>query len=161
MAGNMKEWSWNQTRDRRYILGGAWNEPSYQFRDADARLPFDRSPNNGFRTIKSGVPVPAAALGAVERLERDYRTEKPADDERFNVYVGLFSYDHTKLNASIESVDDSSPMWRVERITYEAAYGNERISAYLFLPKHAAPPYQTVVYFPHGSSLSLRSFEPS
>jgi eukaryotic-like serine/threonine-protein kinase len=33
------------------------------------------------------------------------------------------------------------------------------IVAYLFLPKNASPPYQTVVYFSHSSSTVLRSFE--
>src|SRR5206468_12176139 len=36
---------------------------------------------------------------------------------------------------------------------------NERIVAYLFLPKIGKPPYQTVVYFPHSGGLALRSFE--
>jgi formylglycine-generating enzyme required for sulfatase activity len=29
MAGNAKEWCRNATADKRFILGGAWNEPSY------------------------------------------------------------------------------------------------------------------------------------
>jgi dienelactone hydrolase len=33
-------------------------------------------------------------------------------------------------------------------VTFDAAYGHERVIAYLFLPKNASPPYQTVVYFP-------------
>ena len=51
MAGNVKEWCTNEVGDRRYILGGGWNEPNYQYRQADARLPFDRSANNGMRLI--------------------------------------------------------------------------------------------------------------
>ncbi len=42
MAGNIKEWCWNSTGDRRYILGGAWNEPVYMYEKMDARDPFDR-----------------------------------------------------------------------------------------------------------------------
>jgi predicted Ser/Thr protein kinase len=42
MAGNIKEWCWNQTGNRRYAMGGAWNEGTYQFGGADARPPFDR-----------------------------------------------------------------------------------------------------------------------
>jgi len=161
LAGNVKEWCVNAVGDHRYILGGAWSEPNYQFRDADARPPFDRTDQNGFRTIKIVDPsgVPDTALRPVERLTRDYSQEKPVGDDTFRVYAGLYNYDRTDLKPSVESVDDSSPAWRVERITYGAAYGNERIIAYLFLPKTAAPPYQTVVYFPHGGSLQLHSFE--
>jgi eukaryotic-like serine/threonine-protein kinase len=43
--------------------------------------------------------------------------------------------------------------------SYAAAYGDERIIAYLFLPKQTPPPYQTVVYFPHAGGTVLRSFE--
>jgi formylglycine-generating enzyme required for sulfatase activity/dienelactone hydrolase len=160
MAGNVKEWCWNQVGDRRYILGGGWNEPSYQYRDADGRLPFDRSPTNGVRTIKvaDASPLPDLALRPIERPERDYRREKPVNDDLFRAYVSLYSYDRTDLEPAVESVNDSGPDWRVERVTYAAAYGNERIPAYLFLPKRAAPPYQVVVYFPHSASRLLRSF---
>ena len=38
MAGNVKEWVWNDTGSgKRYLLGGAWNEPDYQFLYSDSR----------------------------------------------------------------------------------------------------------------------------
>ncbi len=161
MAGNVKEWCWNAVRDKRYILGGAWNEPAYIFRDGDALTPFDRGPGNGFRCIKltGSAPVPESATGPIERFERDYRLEKPISDDVFQIYQDLYSYDRADLKPTIESTDDTSPFWRVERISYAAAYGNERIIAHLFLPKNAKPPYQTVMYFPTGEAIFLRSFE--
>ena len=161
MAGNVKEWCWNAVDDRHYILGGGWNEPTYQFRGDDARLPFDRSASNGFRTIKlkDAAALPEITLRPVERLKRDYGREKPVADNIFRTYESLYGYDPSDLGAKVESVDDSASTWHVERITYAAVYGNERIVAYLFLPKNASPPYQTVVYFPHSSSTVLRSFE--
>lgn len=39
MAGNIKEWTWNETGSKRYILGGAWNESKYMFATEDARPP--------------------------------------------------------------------------------------------------------------------------
>jgi dienelactone hydrolase len=161
MAGNVKEWCWNAVGDKRYILGGAWNEPNYQFREPDARVPFDRSPQNSFRTIKLVGParLPETVLQPIERLARDYGQEKPVADDVFRAYTVLFRYDRSDLKPVVESVDDGSPAWRVERITYAAAYGNERIIAYLFLPKQATPPLQTVVYFPHSGGFELSSFE--
>jgi len=53
-------------------------------------------------------------------------------------------------------MDDSFEHWRKEKISYQAAYGNGRVIAYLFLPKNAVPPYQTVVHCPGG--YALRSF---
>ena len=33
------------------------------------------------------------------------------------------------------------------------------IPAYLYLPKNAAPPYQTVLYFPHSGGTLVSSFQ--
>ena len=63
------------------------------------------------------------------------------------------TYDRTPLNARLDSVDDSSPFWRKERVSLDAAYGGERVSANVFLPKNAHPPYQTVMVFPSAYAL--------
>ena len=83
------------------------------------------------------------------------------------VYKRFYDYDKTALDARVESVEDDSPYWRKERVSYAAAYGNQRIPAYLFVPKNAKPPYQTVVFFPSAyarlvpssGSLDLTMFE--
>jgi eukaryotic-like serine/threonine-protein kinase len=161
MAGNVKEWCWNEVGDRRYILGGAWNEPNYQYAGSDARLPFDRSSNNGFRLMKTAgaSPVPEPAFRPIARLVRDYRHETPVTDDVYPLYERQYDYDRNDLKAVVEATDDSSPFWRMQRVTYNAAYGNERVIAYLFLPRNAPPPYQTVVYFPHSGGFDLRGFE--
>ncbi len=159
MAGNVKEWCWNQTGSRRYVLGGAWNEPSYMFTAPDAQSPFERSATNGFRCAKYAGPLPEALTGPIERLSRDYTKEKPVTDDIFRFYQSIYTYDRTDLKAVVESVDDSSEHWRKEKISFNAAYGNERVIAYLFLPRNAAPPYQTVIYFPGAYALRVRSSE--
>jgi cephalosporin-C deacetylase-like acetyl esterase len=67
----------------------------------------------------------------------------------------MYDYDHTPLNAKLDMRDTSSGEWLVERVSYDAAYGSERMSAWLFLPLHGTPPYQTVVFFP--GSFALKS----
>jgi len=57
------------------------------------------------------------------------------------------------MNARLESRDESAVDWIKERISFDAAYGGERIIATLFLPKDTPPPYQTVIYFPGSASL--------
>jgi formylglycine-generating enzyme required for sulfatase activity len=37
MAGNVREWCWNATGDRRYILGGAWNDERYVYKQHGPR----------------------------------------------------------------------------------------------------------------------------
>ncbi|MDA2930548.1 dienelactone hydrolase family protein [Acidobacteria bacterium AH-259-O06] len=88
---------------------------------------------------------------------RNFYKEKPVADSIFQVYKEQFSYDKTDLNARVESRDESSEDWIQERITFDAAYGNERIIAHLFLPENTAPPYQTVIYFPGSGSVFQES----
>ena len=156
MAGNVREWCLNETvGGRRYILGGAWSDPGYMFSSSDAQLPFDRSPINGLRCAKYTSPVEGALVASVDQLTRDYSKETPVSDETYRIYKSLYAYDKTPLNAAVDSVDESSPYWRKEKVSYDAAYGHERVPALLFLPRNAAPPYQTVVYFPSsGARLS-------
>ena len=161
MAGNVREWCWNPVGDRRYNLGGAWNTPPYLYQEADAVSPFDRAPINGFRTVmlRTAEPVNAALLGPVTSLTRDYSGEVPVSDREYEIYRRLYDYDASDLKSTVESMDESQEHWRIERVSYAAAYGAERIPAYLFLPKGVAPPYQTVVYFPHSGGDYLSSFE--
>jgi formylglycine-generating enzyme required for sulfatase activity/predicted Ser/Thr protein kinase len=156
MAGNVKEWCWNESKTGRMILGGAWNEPKYMYEDRDAQSPYARLEMYGFRLVKNIDPQPAASLAYVPQLLRDFSVEKPVDDATFALLKGLFAYDRTPLNPRPERVEDA-PEWRRETVTIDAAYGNERIIVHLYLPKTAAPPYQPVVYFPGGDAPLLRS----
>ena len=158
MAGNVKEWCWNEADSgTRYILGGAWDEPVYLFNDADARSPFERSANFGFRCAKYALTGEAArAADPVTPQARDFNREKPVSDQLFQVYKSLYSYDKTPLHAVVESIQQTDD-WKQEKVTFAAAYGNERMIAYLFLPKKTSPPFQTVVYFPAAGAIRQRS----
>jgi pimeloyl-ACP methyl ester carboxylesterase len=163
MAGNAKEWCWNEAGvGRRFILGGAWDEPEYMFAFPAAVTPFDRSPTNGFRCIKrlSTEPLAKGVDAPVPPPSRDFASEQPVSDEVFRIYRSLYSYDKTDLNARLEAADDSDPRWRKERVSYNAAYGAERIPALVFLPKKLPPPYQTLVCFPTSTSIQTPSIEP-
>jgi dienelactone hydrolase len=89
---------------------------------------------------------------------RDYSTEAPCSDEEYQVIKRQFDYDRTSLNAVVEHVDDSSPFWRKEKITFDAAYDGERVIAFLFLPRSVEPPYQVVVYWPAGGTSKIPAF---
>ena len=158
MAGNVKEWCWNEANlGRHYIMGGAWNEPTYMFNDADARSPFERSANFGFRCAKYVLTGETAkAADPVTRQARDFSREKPVSDQLSQVYKSIYSYDHTPLQAVVESTEQTDD-WKKEKISIAAAYGNERIIAYIFLPRKVSPPFQTVVYFPGANAIRSRS----
>jgi hypothetical protein len=160
MAGNVKEWTATEAEsDKRWVLGGAWDEPNYMFVDPDAQSPWLRAPNIGFRTVKyaDAHAVPQQAFAAVPSPRRDYSKEKPVSDQVFQAYRGLYSYDKTSLDVKVEQVGDEDD-WKVEKVTYSAGYSNERAMAYVFLPKKGKPPYQTVLFFPGSNALLLRKF---
>ncbi len=161
MAGNVKEWCWNESHGKRYILGGAWSDPAYMFTDEDAQDPFRRSPTYGFRLAQYSADAAAPMMAAVPELSRDYSREKPVSDEVFRVYRSLFAYDKKPLDANLEESDNGgSETYRVERVSFTAAYGNERVTAYVFLPKAGKPPYQTVIFFPGSDAIARRDDVP-
>jgi formylglycine-generating enzyme required for sulfatase activity/dienelactone hydrolase/predicted Ser/Thr protein kinase len=158
MAGNVKEWCANEVSGRqlRYILGGGWNEPSYRFAEQDAQNPWARGPAFGVRLVKNLGPAEHAAV-SVGRITRDPSTVIPVNDELLAIYRRFYDYDRAPLDSRVESIEDGSPHWRKEKVNFAAAYGNERIPAYLFLPKNAKPPYQTIVYFPSAYATAVPS----
>jgi eukaryotic-like serine/threonine-protein kinase len=40
-------------------------------------------------------------------------------------------------------------------VSFDAAYGGERVTAYLYLPKKVRPPYQTILFFPSARVLEI------
>ena len=149
-----------------YTLGGGWSDPAYFFNDADARSPFDREPAFGFRCVKPvpGEPVSAALSQPVEFFFRDFSLEKPVSDQVFGAYASLYGH-RGDLAPGTERIDDTPRDWRVETVSFNAAYGGERMAAHLLLPKRAAPPHQALVFFPGINALhetsSLQNGLPS
>lgn len=158
MAGNVREWCWNEGRPgTRYILGGAWNDERYDFVVEDRRPPIDRSADNGFRCVRYAAPLPDHFTAPQIPPARDYAAEKPVPNETFEIFRSMYLYDRGGLDPKVEATDDSSPVWRKQKVTFRTAYGGERMAAYLFLPKSSHPPYQTVVFMPWATAVFVPS----
>jgi dienelactone hydrolase/predicted Ser/Thr protein kinase len=156
MAGNVREWVLNDTGEgTRFTLGGYWDAQTYLYADPQALPPFDRSPENGFRCVRNTGPLPAAMLQPVKRIARDLSKHKAVRDDVFRAYMQLYAYDKSPLDAKVEGVVQETADWRAEKVTYNTAYDNQRMAAYLFLPKHVKPPYQTLVFYPSARVLAL------
>ena len=140
MAGNVREWCWNETPSGRVMRGGSWEDNTYEFGNVRQAPAMDRSPRNGFRLAFYPHPetIPETAFAA-RRLgtSSDFRAQKPVSDEIFEVYKQQFAYDKTPLNARVDSREKSPGGWTREKVSFDAAYGGERIVAYLFLPSNA------------------------
>jgi len=166
MAGNMREWCLNATDvsgTLRYCLGGSWGEPTYMFGFKDARSPWHRSAQGGFRCVRFPQvrdsvitqicgPVPLPGWRDISDLE-------PFSDAEFESFKAPYQYDQRPLHPSVEKVDNTSPLWREETITFDAAYPGHRVIVHLFLPKVGKPPYQTVIYFPGANAITETSFQ--
>ena len=156
MAGNVREWCLNASDEDRWLLGGAWNDPTYLFTYANVQSPFDRAAANGFRLVRygGGDGPSTESASAVELSRRDYYAETPVGDEIFEVYREQFSYDRTDLDTTPVPPDERTPDWTRQTVSFAAAYGDERVTAYVYLPTTGSPPYQTVVYFPGTAAIA-------
>jgi formylglycine-generating enzyme required for sulfatase activity/dienelactone hydrolase len=160
MAGNAREWCFNESGGGHYILGGGWNDPTYAFNDAYAQPAFDRSPTNGVRLVKYlGQTNLSEAERPLVRLFRDFSNEQPVTDAVFQAYRRMYDYDHTRLNARVEAVDSTKEGWVQEKVSFDAAYGRERMAAFLFLPKRTQPGGRvpTLVFFPGSDAIHDRN----
>jgi predicted esterase len=92
----------------------------------------------------------------MDALGAEARPGKPVDDDTFAIYRRLYAYDRTPLHV-VEEATEERPGWVKHTVAFDAAYGDERMRAFLFLPRNASPPYQTVVFFPAPDAFLLRS----
>jgi pimeloyl-ACP methyl ester carboxylesterase len=162
MAGNVREWCWNATPKGRLIRGGAWDDYEYMTYELTQQSPWNRVAQNGFRCVvyAGHDDVPPAAFADLDLSPTyDFREAVPVNDAVFAAYKSRFDYDPPPLEAKIEEHDDSKRDWVREKITLSAAHGGQRIIAHLFLPRNASPPYQAVIYFPHGGVWGALPFE--
>jgi eukaryotic-like serine/threonine-protein kinase len=164
IAGNVREWCRNEgnTPGQRYILGGGYNDPTYAFNCAGTQPSLDRSPSNGFRCIKElpGDSTVNSLTGKLDLASRDYKTEKPVDDKTFSIYLKQFAYDKSPLNAKVVEIKDPG-IFKIEKVTIDAAYNNEQFDIWLFLPKDFHPPYQPIIFFPGSNVIQGGKFNSS
>jgi eukaryotic-like serine/threonine-protein kinase len=162
MAGNVREWTFNEAGGQHFILGGGWNDPDYLALNLSYRQPaLDRSPTNGIRLavyLEEGAELERAHAAVVTPAPRDFRSARPVSDDVFAVYRRQFDYDAVPMDARLEH-SDTTRHWVRERISFATAYDEDRIILYLFTPRGRQPPYQTVLYFPGSAALRFRHFD--
>lgn len=162
LAGNVREWTVNEENDERLILGGSYNDGANVAMNTETlRAPaLDRSPGNGFRLaiLRDDAQVADRARAPVAPLLPRLSWPKPVSDELFAAYSRAFAYTKTPLNVRIED-SQATRLWTRQRITFDAAYGGERMMLYLYLPTNGAAPYQTVMFWPGSNAALYTSIE--
>ncbi|HUE95199.1 MAG TPA: SUMF1/EgtB/PvdO family nonheme iron enzyme, partial [Longimicrobiaceae bacterium] len=158
MAGNAREWAFNATEGGRFILGGGWSDSHYVFTVANGAPPFDRSPLNGFRLADYAASTESLepTRRPIPQTVRDFSNLTPVPDDVFDSVVRLYDYDPAPPDAVVHAADTTA-LWTREYVTFDAAYGTERVGLYLYVPRDADGPLQTIVYFPGSSALWLET----
>ena len=156
MAGNVREWVATRTNKGQAIaVGGSWQEVQYQYSYATPYSPWARVEDIGFRcmTRTGATRNEKADAPAEETKVRGSADRKPVTDAEYAVYARFFERSRAPLDVRNEPGDPpASPYWTRTKVSYATGYGNERMNAFLYLPKNAKPPYQTVVFM-HGSNI--------
>jgi formylglycine-generating enzyme required for sulfatase activity/tRNA A-37 threonylcarbamoyl transferase component Bud32 len=148
MAGNAKEWLANPTGDGFMTAGGSWQEPFYMFTLYGNYPGFYSAPDLGFRCSRtvSGSGDQGAMLIRPDGEPPVYR---PVSRSEFRTLMLFHRYDHRPVESVVRSSGETGD-WTKIHVEFSAPY-EERIPAFLYLPKLSEPPYQCIVFDPHSA----------
>ncbi len=152
MAGNVKEWLANRVGDGWGTTGGSWQDPMYLYNQVGQAT--DGAPTIGFRCARTLGSAPTAGAGPLStgvKVE-SYRPVSAA------IYTGLldhYRYDrhpaHPRGRTVTETLD-----WTRERMWIDGTAGDS-VLIYLYLPRTAEPPFQTLVAIPSSIAFTQSS----
>ena len=147
-AGNVAEWTLNDSPDGFLATGGAWGDPLYTFAQFGGRPGFFSSEKLGFRCAQYAVATTADQSGVRIELAQEVPQYTAPTAQQFAALAAAYTYAKTPLDARIEETLDT-PEWKREKITFNGANGKRAI-AYLYLPHHTRRPLQVIHYLPAG-----------
>lgn len=149
MAGNVKEWCLNEAPNGYFTAGGSWQDPSYLFANYGIFPSFYSSNALGFRCVRAASDTAIEQSAMKINVERRTPSYTPVDAATFRSFLSFYHYDTRPLQAELLETKET-PDWTRQKVSF-AGRPDERIIAYFYLPKHAAPPYQVLQLFPNGS----------
>ncbi|HET9372951.1 MAG TPA: SUMF1/EgtB/PvdO family nonheme iron enzyme [Vicinamibacterales bacterium] len=150
MAGNVAEWTLNDTSEGRLATGGAFGDPTYTFSQFPMLPGFYSSNKIGFRCAMN-APGRTGDQGS-ERIEitDEIPTYTASAVKDFRTWARAYDYPQIPLDIRIEEVKET-PDWRREKITYVGSgSAGDRAIIYLYLPPHHARPLQVIHLVPAG-----------
>ena len=146
MAGNVAEWTANDSSDGYMATGGAWGDPTYTFSQFGGRPGFFSSEKLGFRCARSATDRAGDQGGLKIELEQEVPEYTAPSPGAFAKLASAYQYDKTSLDAKVEQTTET-PEWKREKITFNSASGGRAI-AYLYLPNHVRRPLQVIHFLP-------------
>jgi serine/threonine protein kinase/dienelactone hydrolase len=157
MAGNVSEWTSNESEEGFVTSGGAWNDLAYSFGDYGIYPGLYTSNRIGFRCVLSRSD---SDQGGQMIPHTESPVYKPSSESDFRTWLTHYEYDRKALNATVAETTETDS-WTREKITFPTE-SNETAIAYLYLPKNAARPVQVIHYVPPGDVVrGIRSLNDS
>ena len=146
MAGNVSEWTLNDSSEGFIATGGAWGDPNYTFAQFGRFPGFYSSAKRGFRCALNQPGAAGDQGGSRIEFKNEIPVYTPSSEADFKKWSEAYRYEKTPLEPEIvETVETDE--WRREKITFNGA-GGERAIAYLYLPKNFPRPLQVIHYVP-------------
>ena len=152
MAGNVKEWCLNDVNDSHVATGGSWHDPVYSFAYFAVYPGFYSENGTGFRCVRTAEPVTGQQGAMKINLEKRIPVYKPVDEKTYEAFLTQYKYDKKPLDPEVVERTETAD-WVKEKVTF-SGLDNDRIIAYLFLPKRAAKPYQCLQWIPHSGVIN-------
>jgi tRNA A-37 threonylcarbamoyl transferase component Bud32/dienelactone hydrolase len=155
MAGNVKEWLANSVGDEYAVIGGSWQDPAYVYAEVGSLPAVTATEAIGFRCAKDvteGGGNQGAGPITIATAPKVYR---PVDDATFRTLLAFYRYDPKPPRVRVADVTET-PDWRRERVWFDGP-GSDSVLAYLYLPKNAQPPYQTLVMVPSNATFFFQT----
>jgi len=147
-AGNVAEWTLNDSPDGFLATGGAWGDPLYTFAQFGGRPGFFSSDKLGFRCARYAAATATDQSGVRIELAHEVPEHTAPTPQQFAKLAAAYDYAKTPLDARVDETVDT-PEWKREKISFKGANGTRAI-AYLYLPHHTPRPLHVIHYLPAG-----------
>jgi serine/threonine protein kinase/formylglycine-generating enzyme required for sulfatase activity/dienelactone hydrolase len=144
MAGNVAEWCRNEITEGFTTAGGSWGEPHYSFGVFAGFPGFYHANTLGFRCV---INLQEGEQGGakIDPL-KEIPVYRPSSAADFRSWLSFYRYDKVALDAQVVEVKETDE-WRREKISYIGKQ-DERVLAYLYLPKNFKRPLPVIQYLP-------------
>ena len=154
MAGNVGEWILNERGAGYGAMGGSWEDASYVFNSGEARPALNASSAVGIRLV-SRPEVGAGDQGSGRMIRSETLDPiTPVDDATYQAFMSHYRYEERDLDVQlIERLE--TPDWIREKVTFNGV--EDRVLAYLYLPKSAQPPFQLINWVVSGTVFQGRT----
>lgn len=153
MAGNVKEWIVNRVGDGWGTTGASWQDPMYLFSQVGAQS--EGSAAVGFRCVKTLAPNENTAGREPLPVATKVPVYKPVAAAALPALLAHYRYDPTAANPRGRTVVETAD-WVRERLWIDGPKGDS-VLVYVYLPRTAEPPYQTVVHIPSSAAFGQSS----